>query len=168
MKYELFKKAFNLTRYQKETIYNNFDNIINGFNEQERALNVSSRKTVLKTVLARGLHDPETPEEMFGLVDLLENFIRIDDNISHENISIFLKPMSHSSQKIMLRPCKIIGLIKNLDRLSRQYKKDKDNKILDLNPTIKEFNENLNKIKLKVTKPKNPAKELSYSFKAKK
>jgi len=147
MLYTLFKKSYNLGRKQKEFLLDNLDAIVAGFGEQEIKLNASSRRTVLRTVVARGLHDPETPEEMLGLVNLLEKFIGVDNNFSHDNISLFLKPMSMGSQKIMIRPCRIVGLIKKLDRLSRKYKKNRKNNMIDDNPSREEFQQHLNSIK---------------------
>jgi len=155
MIYELLKKAFKLGRNEKETFISNFDNIVDIIHEDRKVENASSRQNVLKTVLARGLYDPETPDEMLGLINLLEKFVGIDNDISHENISIFLKPMVSSAQKIMIRPCKIIGLIRKLDRLSRQYKREKKNESLDVSPIKKEFCDNLGQIKLKIKKPES-------------
>jgi hypothetical protein len=155
MNYDLLKKAFKLEKKEKETLLSNFDKFIDIFKEEEKIKNASSRQNVLKTVLARGLHDPETPDEMLGLIDLLEKFVGIDNDISHENISIFLKPMVSSAQKIMIRPCKIIGLIRKLDRLSRQYKREKKNESLEVSPIKEEFCNSLGQIKLKIKKPES-------------
>ena len=176
MLYNLYKKAFNLNREQKEFLFNNLDIIIDGFKEQDRKLNAASRYTVLKTVVARGLHDPETPEEMLGLVTLLEKFIGIDNNISNDNISLFLKPMSSGSQKIMIRPCKVVGLIKKLDRLSRQFKLNKKNNDIDDNPARSEFQQHIDLIKERLMSPRKHQTEpksknsfpSSYNFRKRK
>jgi len=175
MLYSLYKKAFRLSREQKEFLFENLASLKEGFSEQDRKLNAESRRTVLRTVVARGLHDPETPEEMFGLVCLLEKFVGIDNDISHDNISLFLKPMSSGSQKITIRPCKVVGLIKKLDRLSRKYKQEKKNNDIDDNPPRSEFQDHINLIKERLStqqsQPKGRNKtekpHSSYNFRRK-
>jgi hypothetical protein len=158
MLYNLYKNIYELNRNKKEYLLNNFDNIVESMkNEGDdkivvasnivEAKKVLSKNEVFKEVLASGVHDPETPKEMKKLVDLLEKYIRIDDNICHENISVFLSPMSMSSKKINIRPCRLVGLMRRLDRLSRRYNKEKKSGNSSLWKIKEEFKKTVSEIK---------------------
>lgn len=98
-------------------------------------------------------YDPETVDEMLKLVGLLEKFISIDDDISYDNICIFMRPLSGSSKKLVLRPNKLVGLSRKMESLSRQYQKNKENQELQLQ--IKDdFNNNLCEFKNRLS-PEN-------------
>lgn len=122
MLYELYKNIFKLARKDREYLYSNFDDIVSSF-EAEEDEKVEAKNHVFKTVCASGLHDPETPNEMCKLIELLEKFVKIDENYNHENVSIFINPMYSGAKKVLIRPCKIVGLMRKLDRLSRRLKR---------------------------------------------
>jgi len=155
MLYNLYKKVFKLNRSAQEYLHDSFDSIVSAIKSQEgekivtaknqrEAERIISKNIIFKEVLAGGLHDPETPEEMSRLIDLMEKFIGIDNNVSHDNIGIFIAPMSMGARKITLRPCKIVGLMRILDRLSRKYKMSDGN---DLILTKSDFDKSLSEIK---------------------
>lgn len=74
------------------------------------------------------LYDPETPKQMLELIDLIEKFISYDNNISVDNVSIFLHPLKNGASKLFLRPAKLVGLTKDLWKISRQYDKRRKQK----------------------------------------
>ena len=55
--------------------------------------------------------------------------------------------MSLGARKITLRPCKIVGLMRKLDRLSRRYKAEKKSEGTNLESTKADFNNSLLEIK---------------------
>lgn len=79
------------------------------------ALDVSLEKVAM-------LFDPETEEHMEKLIGLMEKFVGLDNDISYDNICIFLHPLSRGARKYILRPYQMIGLTKELERLSRKFK----------------------------------------------
>jgi len=144
MLYELYKKAYSLNYNQKNFLFERFDDILVllGQNEQKEA----EKQGFVKE--ARGSHDPETVEDMKKLINLLEKFLSIDRNLSYDNISVFMQPMSSGAKKVTLRPCRIVGLMRKLDRLSRTFKrKNKSFGPKELMEIEKEFFSNLNRIK---------------------
>jgi hypothetical protein len=67
------------------------------------------------------VYDPETPENMLKVVDLIEKFLKSDNDISHDSMSIFLYPLSRGAKRIGLRPFKLVGLTNDLWGLCRKY-----------------------------------------------
>jgi len=163
MLYNLYKSIYSLSRKNKEFLHHSFNDIVASIQREENkerivvartkkeAKIIDAKNNVFKQVVAGGLHDPETPEEMCKLIDLLEKFVEIDNNISHDNISIFINPMSMGSKKVMIRPCRIVGLMRKLDRLSRRYKKEMCSEESDLSEISNSFKNNLGEIKSRLT-----------------
>ncbi len=141
--YDLYKKAFVLNTEQKEYLVNSLDNIISVFKEEEV---LGLKKEAIKKE-ASGSHDPETIEDMKKLLNLFEKYLSFDQNLSYSNVSIFLHPLSSGSKKVSLRPCKIVGLMRKLDQLSRMILRED----IDKNMVKKEFFSNLNKIKKRLS-----------------
>lgn len=127
--YDAMKIVFSMPREYKEFLFNNWDPVIREINSE---LNSMEKTSGLKKQAKN--HNPETSEEMNNLLELMEKFVSIDDNISYNNISVFINPMSLGSKKITIRPFRIVGLIRKLGRLSRKYEK-----ILETDPKSKEL-----------------------------
>lgn len=158
MLYSLYKNIYHLDRNEKELLHDSFDGIVSIVSQDDsflktaakikkEAKNVISKNNIFKQVVARGLHDPETPAEMINLIGLMEKFMGIDNDLSHSNLTVFMSPMSFGARKINLRPCKIVGLMRKLDRLSRKYKREKGIEGSDLQEIKQNFNKNLQEIK---------------------
>ena len=160
MLYNLYKSVYLLDRSQKEYLNNSFDDIVASMKDDngkmviasniKEAKIIAAKNNVFKEVLAGGLHDPETPEEMGDLINLLEKFIGIDGNFSRDNIGVFINPMSIGAKKITLRPCKIVGLMRKLDRLSRKFKNNMNCKDCDTESIRQDFNRNLGEVKTRL------------------
>lgn len=67
------------------------------------------------------LYDPETPEHMLKIVDLMLKFMGVDDDMSSESMEIFLYPLSRGAKRVAVRPIRLIGLTKQLWRLCRKF-----------------------------------------------
>ena len=72
------------------------------------------------------LYDPETPEQMLKIIDLIDKFINLDEDISYDNMCIFLFPLSRGAQRVALRPMRLIGLTKALWSLCRKHDRIKN------------------------------------------
>lgn len=160
MLYNLYKSIYELNREQKEYLHGSFSEVISAIvddrgkvvvarNVKEAKL-IVAKNNVFKEVVAGGLHDPETPEEMGKLIDLLEKFVGIDNNISNDNIGVFINPMSMGAKKITIRPCRIVGLMRKLDRLSRKYKREMGNEGDGLVLIRQDFDGNIGEIKTRL------------------
>jgi len=109
---------------------------------------VSKKKEEL--VKQSNVHDPETKEEMLKTLSLLEKFIENDKDFSYDNISIFLHPLSKGSKKRVLRPLKVVGLIRKMKNLSKRFNRNLENKN-KLRVISKEFLNNLGLVKSKLS-----------------
>lgn len=96
----------------------------------------------LRIVVADKLYDPETPAQMLKLLEQMEKYIVLDGNLSYENLCIFLQPLVHGAKKIILRPYRIVGFAKVLEKLSREYER----KIGDGQPNKKSVRVNFSRI----------------------
>jgi len=67
------------------------------------------------------VYDPETPEQMLKVIDLIERFLKIDNDLSCESMGIFLYPLSRGAKRLSLRPFRVVGLTNNLWSLCRKH-----------------------------------------------
>jgi len=116
MLYNLYKKIYALSFENKKYLLNNFDDIVKTLNSDDLGI---KKEALKKEAYSGSCHDPETPDEMLKLLDLLEKFVRMDSNISYDNLSVFLHPLMYSSRKNSIKPCKVVGLIRKLYSLSK-------------------------------------------------
>jgi hypothetical protein len=65
---------------------------------------------------------------MLNLITLVEKFTAIDDDFSHDNLGVFLYPLSRGARRLAMRPAKVVGLTKELWALSRQFDRLKNSK----------------------------------------
>lgn len=79
-------------------------------------------------VKVASLYDPETPQQMLNLISLVEKFTNIDDDFSHDSLSVFLYPLSRGAKRVAMRPAKVVGLTKELWALSRQFDRLRNSK----------------------------------------
>jgi len=150
MLYDLMKRAYRLNREDKEFLHENWDKIVVALRRKkkkkkdiieledklpkeyeylEQGDNVEpspreiyfSKKILEKKVQAQRLHDPETPEQMINLISVMEKFINADDNRGYNQLCLFLSPLSSGAKKLVLRPYRLVGLIRKLEKLSRQF-----------------------------------------------
>jgi len=102
-----------------------------------------------RIVTANRLFDPETIEQMSKLISLMEKHLRIDGDISYENVCVFLQPLINGSQKLVLRPYRLVGITKRMMTISKKYSKAKEidfgKKTLDM--LKKEFNKGISECK---------------------
>jgi len=77
-------------------------------------------------VIANRLFDPETIEQMLKLISQMEKHLKIDGDISYENVCVFLQPLINSSQKLVLRPYRLVGITRRMMSLSKKYSKAKE------------------------------------------
>jgi len=180
MLFKLYKKAYNLNIEEKEYLLENFDSIVdiltakkkkekkvirqtNWYIDHDKGGNVyptdvrdglfeevtvSKKKEEL--VKQSNVHDPETKEEMLKTLSLLEKFVENDKDFSYDNISIFLHPLSKGSKKRILRPLKVVGLIRKMKNLSKRFNRNLENKN-KLKVISKEFLNNLELVKSKLS-----------------
>ena len=73
---------------------------------------------------AAGSHDPETVKDLERIISHLEKFIGVEDNVSIDNLELFIRPLSIGSKRIVLRPYKLVGMVKRLDSLAKEYKRE--------------------------------------------
>lgn len=108
---------------------------------------ISEKEAYEKT--AKRLHDPDTVEEMIEIVCLLEKTVKANDDISYDTMSLFLVPLLRGAQRIGLKPYMVVGLLKRLSRICRQYQrtKSKNKSYKDVFLIKKDFNDCLNCIK---------------------
>lgn len=183
MLYDLYKKVYTLNRNDKESLYNNWDDIVLSLNDSKTVVSEKKDKKSWYTIRRKKnwfgqiddvdtkrnpdegeyeyveqqdrsdpwhetrsfqdfdlkkmshvksewkrlaeIFDPETDEQMCHLLGLLEKFISVDNDISYDNVSVFLHPLSRGVKKISLRPYRMIGLVKELERLSKQFGREK-------------------------------------------
>jgi hypothetical protein len=107
----------------------------------------AERESLIK--IAGQIHDPETVEEILKLISLMEKFILVDGDLTYDNLCVFIHPLARGSRRIILRPYKIVGLIKIIEKLSRKFKELKETprtKTL-LNRVEKDFQKYLQEIK---------------------
>lgn len=164
MLYDIYKLIYQASREKKEHIYNHFDEILSVIqlegnikesayvNNIKEARILNSKENVFREITARGLHDPETEEEMKKLVSLLEKFLGIDGDISLDNIGVFMKPMGFGARKITLRPCRLVGLVRHLEKLARRFKNSEDPD--EKTEIKKEFNKILVEVKDRLARPR--------------
>jgi len=156
MLYNLYKKAFSLDAKNKKFLLKNFKKIKDIFSEEDVLYPEENRSGLFEEMTvaslkkeARGIHDPETMEDMLKLVESLEKHIKIDNDISYENISVFINPLLKGSKKIMIRPCRAVGLINKIHNLSRKFNKKNEDK----NKIRKDFFGNIKTIKIRLSSP---------------
>jgi hypothetical protein len=159
MIYELCKKAYHLDAKKKKYLLKNFKKIREILNNEDVLYPEENRSGLFEETTiaslkkeARGTHDPETSEDMLKLLESLEKHVGIDNDISYDNISIFLNPLLKGSKKITLRPCKSVGLVNKIHNLSRSFHKNKGRK-REQNKIRKDFLENLKTIKTRLSTP---------------
>ena len=71
------------------------------------------------------LHDPETSEQLVKLIELMEKYLGIEDDISYDNISVFIHPLLNGARKLIVKQYKIMGITRRLHTLSKKYRKYK-------------------------------------------
>lgn len=171
-KFELMKFIYSLDRTSKI-------NIIRGW--EELLKKASSENTIEEFKKEAKLHDPETADHIISIMDLLEKFLKVDDDISFGNICLFIQPMMMGSKKITLRPYRVIGLINRLHNLAKQFEKEyaKHQKVTpELRKIRLDFKKNLKEIKTRlmsldneiITKkrPEEPSPEFSSDIEVEK
>lgn len=105
------------------------------------------------------IYDPETPEQILKIIDLIECIC--EDDMSYDSMSIFLYPLSRGASRKMLRPMRLIGIAKNLWTLCRKYDRLKGdmkmqsqtepvNSVSEINEVKKEFKQKLSLIRERI------------------
>lgn len=139
--YEIMKNIYTLPREYKENLFDNWENIID-------TLSCLNTKESLKKNAS--LYDPETPEDIIKLIEVLEKLINIDDDICYCNISIFIHALLRASRKLHIRPYRLVSLIKKIQKLAKEfefeYQKNK-NVTPELRLKRKEFGSNIKEVK---------------------
>lgn len=98
-------------------------------------------------------YNPENAEELRNLLDLFNKYIKIDRDISYSNIAVFMHPIKESTKKILIRPYKLVGLVHDLNKISRKYEKslyEKNN--LECRRLYNDFLHGLNLLRNKLDK----------------
>lgn len=139
-KFELMKIAKDLDRESKISLLLNWDSVLNRSSSEDISQNFIKESK---------LHDPETSDQLIKIIDLLEKFLKADEDISFNNICLFIYPMIIGSKKLTLRPYRIISLVNKLKNLAKTFEKGyRNNRITPELRGIKiEFNNNLKEIK---------------------
>jgi len=143
-KFDLMKIIKSLDRDSKVSLVQNWDNLLT---------RASSDSVVESLKKESKLHDPETAEHLIKILDLLEKFLSVDEDISLCNICLFIEPMISGSRKITLRPYRIISLINRLYRLAKRFEREygKGNKVTpELRKIKTEFKDNLKEIRTRL------------------
>jgi len=145
--FDLYKKVYSLSRDQKENLFDNFQSfvVLSMKNKKKRKqikkiLDEDARLTqednpypienrngmfedrtaeILKE--ARSVHDPETTKEMCNIIELMKKFISVDQDLSYENLCIFLNPLLKGSRRVGLQGNRIIGMVYKLHKLSKKW-----------------------------------------------
>lgn len=82
----------------------------------------TGQNEILRTIQAsKKLYDPETKEQMLRVIELLEKFIDIDEDISYDNLALFIHPLTRGSTRVMLRPYRVVGLARKLEFLAKHF-----------------------------------------------
>jgi len=164
IKFNLMKIVYNLDRESKISLFSEWDNIIKK----------STSEDYIGLIKESKLHDPETSEHLVSIIDLLDKFLKVDDDISFKNVCLFIHPMMSGSKKITLRPYRIISLINRLYNLSKRFEKEYGS-LKKITPELRElkeeFKENTRKIKERlmsfdnefVTKKREPVASPEFS-----
>lgn len=100
---------------------------------------------------AAGMHDPENVDDMHKTLKYLEKFLGLSEDIS--DLSLFINPLSVGSKRILLKPYKLVGMVKRLNSLAREYKREKNTSNHNVLREIrKDFHQTLKSIKDRLSK----------------
>jgi hypothetical protein len=77
--FDLYKKVYALNRNDKEYLFDNIDNIMT-------EIKTAESENIIKT--ASGIHDPETIEDLKHLIEKMEKYISIDNDLSLDSLSV--------------------------------------------------------------------------------
>lgn len=160
-KYLLKTKEFEDEQKEEDKIYGFDENAdygdgLDDDDLEERTFRRSQNKIWYKS--AEKLSEPETSEHLSKILDLMENSLKNNDNISYTNICLFTTPIYNASKKRALRPYKIINLIMSVDRLARKFEKEYM-LTKTMTPALRElrqtFDENISEIKKRLMSLEN-------------
>jgi hypothetical protein len=145
--YELYKKARSLSTEEKFYLLDNFLEIVNILEDQEREANFYD--TFQK--YASGSHDPETVPDLQNLIESILRFIKNDGDLSYSAMSVFLHPLCSGAKRVCFRPFKLVGLTKHLANLSKEFEKNQKN-LRNIGKIRRNFNSTLIEIKRRLAK----------------
>lgn len=121
-----------------------------------------------KRTIASKVFDPETSEQMIKLVNLMEKFISLDHDVSYKNLCLFVNPLSYGSKKILIRPHKVVGLIRKLENITRCFERalKSENKEREVQEVRQRFFDCLREIKQRLSNTKiNKKKSQNINWK---
>jgi len=139
--YEVMKNIYTLPRKYKENLFDNWEDIIN---------TMSSLETKDSLRKSASTHDPETPEDIIKLIEVIEKLTNIDDDICYCNISIFIQTLLRASRKYHIRPYRVVSIIEQIQRLAKEFESGYQ-KSKSMTPELrlkrKEFGSNIKEVK---------------------
>jgi len=114
---------------------------------------LTGKNQEIKITIANKVFDPETSEQMIKLVNLMEKFISLDHDVSYKNLCLFVNPLSYGSKKILIRPHKVVGLIRKLENITRGFERalKSENKERETQEVRQRFFNCLNEIKQRLS-----------------